>query len=71
MKPKFVLLQPPTATLIYTNFKYELLFGDQRNTINETLFNADPSTGQMGVSECPTPGDHEACSSLLPDPVGD
>lgn len=49
-------------------FKYELLFGDQRT--NDTLFNVDPSTGQIRVSGCATPGrapclDHENRSAYF------
>lgn len=49
-------------------FKYELLYGDQR--VNETLFNVDSSTGQIFVSDCPTPGrspclDYEARSAYF------
>lgn len=49
-------------------FIYELLFGDQR--VNDTLFNVDPSSGQIKVSDCPTPGrtpclDYEARSAYF------
>ncbi|XP_057377761.1 cadherin-87A-like [Daphnia carinata] len=49
-------------------FRYELLFGDQRT--NNTLFNVEPSTGQIRVSQCPTPGrqpclDYEARSAYF------
>lgn len=49
-------------------FRYELLFGDQRT--NDTLFNVEPTTGQIRVSQCPTPGrqpclDYEARSAYF------
>ncbi len=47
-------------------FKYELLLGDQRT--NVTLFNVDQSTGQIRVSECPTPGRAPCLSDINDNP---